>query len=239
MDRYPYTAANTSLRSVLPQWMQAGGVQKFLEKLIDPENRKKASADLEPFNWEKTFVYLCRKHPDFNGKSVAKISKMWRKAIDDTIFDLLIDEEARPMAILFIHSEEDMRLAFQHPSVIIGSDSGPGGSGSHPRTYGTFPRTIRQLVVEEKLLSLEEAIRKMTCMPANRFHLWDRGQIKPGMVADVVLFDLERIRDKSTYDDPCQPSEGIEFVFVNGKPAIDNGVPTEAIHGKVLLGNSH
>ncbi len=234
MDRYPYTAANTSLRSVLPQWMQAGGVPKLLARLRDPESRKKAAAELEHFNWEKTYVYLCRENPDLNGKSVVEISKIWNKTIAATIFDLLSAEEARPMAILFIHSEDDMRLAFQHPSVMIGSDSGPGGAGSHPRTYGTFPRVLRQLVIEEKLINLEEAIRKMTSMPAYRFRLWDRGLIKPGMAADLVLFDLERVRDKSTYQNPCQPSEGIEFVIVNGKPAIDNGVPTQAVAGKVL-----
>ncbi len=236
MDRYPYTAANTTLRSILPPWMQAGGKDPLMKKLKDPEIRKKCAEEMgDEYNWSTMYVNHCRIHQDLNGKSVKEIAGIWNKGVHEAIFDLLFDEGGEPRIILFIHSEEDMKLAFKHHTVMVGSDSGSGGPTSHPRTYGTFPRVLRQLVIEEKLISLEEAVRRMTSFPAQRFGLQGRGLIRKGMAADISVIDLDRIRDLSTYENPCLPPEGIEYVILNGEPVIEKGNFLRKTAGKTLL----
>jgi len=236
MDRYPYIAANTTLRSILPPWMQVGGKDSLLKRLKDPEMREKCAEEMgNEYNWTTMYVNYCRIHQDLNGKSVAEIAGIWNKGIHETILDLLFDEGAESRIILFIHSEEDMKLAFKHPTVMVGSDSGSGGPMSHPRTYGTFPRILRQFVIDEKLLSLEEAIRRMTSFPAQRFGLQDRGLIREGTAADISVLDLDKVRDLATYEAPCLPPEGIEYVIVNGELVIDKGNFLEKTPGKLLV----
>jgi N-acyl-D-amino-acid deacylase len=236
MDRYPYTAANTTFRSVLPPWVQEGGIEALLGRLKDEEIRKRCAAQMgDEYNWNTMYLSDCRVHQDLNGKSVGEIVKLWGKGVHETIFDLLLDEKAQPRIIFFIHSEEDMKKAFRHPAVMVGSDSGTGGSDSHPRTYGTFPKILRDIVMEQKLLSLEESVKRMTSFPAQRFGLQDRGILREGMAADIAIIDLTKVRDRSTYSDPCLPPEGIEYVIINGEPVVEKGVFLKRKAGQVLL----
>ena len=236
MDRYPYTAANTTLRSVLPPWMQEGGIDALLNRLQDPNSKRKCAEEMgDEYNWDTMYVNDCRVYQDLNGKSVAEIAKIWNKKIHETIFDLLLKEEGRPRIIFFIHSEEDMKTALKHPAVMIGSDSGSGGPDSHPRTNGTFPRVLREMVIEQKLFSLEEAVRRMTSFRPQRFGLQDRGLVREGKAADIAVIDLPRVRDRSTYSDPCLQPEGIEYVIVNGELVVEKGKFLGKKAGQVLL----
>jgi N-acyl-D-amino-acid deacylase len=236
MDRYPYTAANTTLRSILPPEMQQGGVDALLVRLKDPEIKRSCAEKMgNEYNWNTMSVNYCQVHQDLNGKTVAEIAKIWDKGIHETIFDLLLDENGQPRIIFFIHSEEDMKTAFKHPTVMVGSDSTSGGPDSHPRTYGTFPRILREIVIKQKLLALEEAVKKMTSFPAQRFGLQDRGLIRQGMTADITIIDLNKIRDRSTYSNPCLEPEGVDYVIVNGELVVDRGIFLKKSAGKVLL----
>jgi len=236
MDRYPYTAANTTLRSILPPRMQEGGVTAMLERLKDQATRKRCADEIgNKFNWHTMIVNHCHVHQDLNQKSMADIAKAWNKDIHEALFDLLLEERGKPRIIFFIHSAEDMKMAFKHPAVMVGSDSDPGGPDSHPRTYGTFPKILREMVIEQGLLSLEDAVRKMTSLPAQRFGLQDRGLIRKGMAADIAVIDMNRVRDRSTYDDPCLQPEGIEYVILNGEMIVEKGSFLGNSAGKMLL----
>ena len=175
------------------------------------------------------------------GKTVAEIAKLWSKDPLDTIFDLLIQDNAFSYVAVFGMSEEDVALALVQPWVSVDNDSqgtSPDGllgkEHPHPRAYGTFPRILRRYVREEKKLRLEEAIRKFTALPAQRMRLADRGVIKAGMWADLAVFDPETIRDRATFENPNLLSEGMQYVLVNGVPVIDGGKATNALPGKVL-----
>ena len=166
---------------------------------------------------------------------------MWHKDPIDTVFDLLIEDEAFTQVAMFIMSEPDVALGLEQPWVSICNDSqGTARDGllgkehPHPRAYGTFPRILAKYVREEKKLTLEEAIRKFTSLPAGRMRFADRGVLKAGMWADVVVFDPETVRDLATFDQPNQLSEGMRFVLVNGVPVIEDGKMTNALPGKVL-----
>jgi dihydroorotase/N-acyl-D-amino-acid deacylase len=177
------------------------------------------------------------------GKSIAEIAKIWNKDPIDTIFDLLIQDNAFTYVAVFGMSEPDVALALTQPWVSVDNDSqgtAPDGllgkEHPHPRAYGTFPRILRKYVREEKKLRLEEAIRKFSALPAQKMRLSDRGVLKAGMWADVVVFDPETITDKATFENPNQLSEGMQYVLVNGVPVIDSGKATGALPGKVLRG---
>ena len=177
------------------------------------------------------------------GKTIAQVAKMWGKDPIDTVFDLLIEDNAFTMVAVFGMSEPDVALALQQPWVSVNNDSqgtAPDGllgkEHPHPRAYGTFPRILRKFVREEGKLRLEEAIRKFTALPAQRMRLTDRGVLKKGMWADVVVFDPAAIRDAATFENPNQLSVGMQYVLVNGVPVIDGGKMTKALPGKVLRG---
>jgi dihydroorotase/N-acyl-D-amino-acid deacylase len=177
------------------------------------------------------------------GKTVAQIAKLWNKDAFDTIFDLLIQDNAFTECAVFGMAEPDVALALEQPWVSIDNDSqgtAPdsllGQEHPHPRAYGTFPRILRKYVREEKKLKLEEAIRKFSALPAQRMRLADRGVLKAGMWADVVIFDPANITDRATFENPNQLSQGMQYVLVNGVPVIDNGKATNALPGKVLRG---
>jgi dihydroorotase/N-acyl-D-amino-acid deacylase len=177
------------------------------------------------------------------GKSIAEIAKLWNKDAIDTIFDLLIQDNAFTEVAVFGMSEPDVALALQQPWVSIDNDSqgtAPDGllgqEHPHPRAYGTFPRILRKYVREEKKLRLEDAIRKFSALPAQRMRLGDRGVLKAGMWADVVIFDPQTITDRATFENPNQLSDGMQYVLVNGVPVIDSGKATNALPGKVLRG---
>jgi N-acyl-D-aspartate/D-glutamate deacylase len=180
----------------------------------------------------------------FNGKSIAQIAKEWGKDPADAAFDLVAQGEGRVMAIYHMMSEQDIETALRFPWTSIGSDAGaalnpgtPDGTGlAHPRAYGNFPRVIARYVRERSVLTLEEAVRKMTSWPATRMRLAGRGLIKEGCWADVVVFDLAKLQDRSTYAEPLLFPEGIAYVLVNGQVVIDQGRHTGARPGQVLYG---
>jgi dihydroorotase/N-acyl-D-amino-acid deacylase len=176
------------------------------------------------------------------GKTVQQIAREQNKDAIDTIFDLLIGDPGIDVAV-FAMNEKDVALALEQPWVSICNDSqgtAPDGflgkEHPHPRAYGTFPRILRKYVREDKLLSLPDAIRKFSALPAQRMRLTDRGVLKQGLWGDIVIFDPEKIRDVATFENPNQLSEGMEYVLVNGVPVIDGGKMTNALPGKVLRG---
>lgn len=175
------------------------------------------------------------------GKTIAEIAKLWNKDPIDTIFDLLIEDEAFTNVAVFGMSEPDVALALQQPWVSICNDSqgtAPDGllgkEHPHPRAYGTFPRILRKYVRDEKKLTLEDAIRKFTALPAAQMRFTDRGVLKAGMWADLVIFDPEEIHDVATFAEPNQLSVGMRFVLVNGVPVIAEGKMTNALPGMVV-----
>jgi N-acyl-D-amino-acid deacylase len=179
------------------------------------------------------------------GKRLSEIAKMWNKDPIDALFDFLIEDPSAGVAV-FGMSQPDVTLALQQPWVSIDNDSSGtspdgllGQEHPHPRAYGTFPRILSKYVREDKALSLPDAIRKMTALPAQRLRLTDRGVLKAGLWADVVIFDPATIRDRATFDNPNQLSEGMEYVLVNGVPVIDHAKMTGALPGKVLRGEGY
>jgi dihydroorotase/N-acyl-D-amino-acid deacylase len=180
------------------------------------------------------------------GKTLADVAKLWNKDPIDALFDLLIEDKAFTEVAVFGMSEPDVLLALQQPWVSVDNDSSGtspegllGQEHPHPRAYGTFPRILRKYVREEKKLALEDAIRKFSSLPAQRMRLTDRGVLKQGMWADVVVFDPATIRDLATFEKPNQLSQGMNYVLVNGVPVIDQGKMTGVLPGKVLRGEGY
>jgi len=178
----------------------------------------------------------------FEGKRMDEIATMLRQDPVDALSDLLISEQTFPYAIYFAMSEEDVRTGMREPWVGIGSDGVAVDpemrfmGRPHPRFYGTFPRVLGEYVREQKIITLPDAIRKMTSLAAQITGLSDRGLLRPGMAADIVIFDPEKVRDRATFEDPSQYPDGIPYVIVNGEIALDQGQHTGALHGRVLYG---
>jgi N-acyl-D-amino-acid deacylase len=256
-DTYAYPAGFNTFSAIIPPWAHDGGDAKLVERLKDPALRARIRKEMETpgGNWDNEwqevtgpegFLVGAVANPKLlplQGKTIAEIAKIWGKDPFDTIFDLLIEDQAFTSVALFIMSEPDIALALEQPWVSICNDSeGTATDGllgkehPHPRAYGTFPRILRKYVREEKKLTLPEAIRKFSALPAQRMRLTDRGVLKEGMWADVVVFDPETIRDVATFENPNQLSEGMRFVLVNGVPVIEDGKMTNALPGKVLRG---
>ena len=256
-DTYAYPAWFNSFSAFIPAWAHAGGEAKLIERLKDPAMRARIRKEMETpsQDWDNEWqeisgpdkILVCvvqnPKLLPLQGKTIAEIAKLWNKDPIDTIFDVLIEDNAFTEVAVFGMDERDIRLAVAQPWVAFDNDSqgtAPDGllgkEHPHPRAYGTFPRILRKYVREEKLLRLEEAIRKMTALAAQRMRLTDRGVLKTGMWADVVVFDAEKIRDVATFENPNQLSEGMEYVLVNGVAVIAEGKMTNALPGKVLRG---
>jgi dihydroorotase/N-acyl-D-amino-acid deacylase len=179
----------------------------------------------------------------FQGKRLSDVAQAWNKDPMDALFDLLIEDKVFTSCAVFGMSEPDVALALQQPWVSVDNDSSgssPGGilgeEHPHPRAFGTFPRILSKYVRDEKKLTIEDAIRKFSALPAQRMRFADRGVLKQGMWADVVIFDPETVRDLATFDNPNQLSQGMEYVLVNGVPVIENGKMTGALPGRVLRG---
>lgn len=257
-DQYPYIAAATSLGASIPPWAHEGGTDKFLARLKDPATRERLKREIraQTNSWENFYLgagagqgvlissVLDRKLAGFEGKRLSEVAQMMGKADDlDALFDLLISDGAQTGAIYFLMSEADVRLAMQRPWVSVGVDhgavatTGPLAEGrAHPRGYGSFPRILGHYVRDEQLLTLEEAIRKMTSLAANRVHLAERGELKPGFFADLVVFDPREIRDVATFEDPNRLSVGMRYVIVNGQAVIFEGRQTKSLPGRALRG---
>jgi N-acyl-D-amino-acid deacylase len=256
-NTYAYTAWSNGLSAFIPPWAHDGGDTKLIERLQDPATRARIRKDLltPSQNWDNEWqeipgpeaveiaVVQNPKLLPLQGKTLADIAKLWNKDPMDALFDLLIEDKAFTAVVVFGMSEPDVVLALQQPWVSIDNDSeGTSPEGilgqehPHPRAYGTFPRILRKYVREEKKLTLEDAIRKFSALPAQRMRFADRGVLKAGMWADVVIFDPANIRDLATYVDPNQLSQGMEYVLVNGVPVIASGKMTGSRPGKVLHG---
>ena len=254
-DTYAYPAGFNTFSAIIPPWAHDGGDAKLIERLKDPAMRARIRKEMETpgGNWDNEWQEVTGpesilvgavanpKLLPVQGKTIAEIAKLWGKDPFDTIFDLLIEDQAFTSVAIFMMSEPDIALALAQPWVSICNDSegtAPDGllgkEHPHPRAYGTFPRILRKYVREEKKLTLADAIRKFSALPAQRMRLVDRGVLKAGMWADVVIFDPDTIRDVATFENPNQLSEGMRFVLVNGVPVIEEGKMTNALPGQVL-----
>jgi dihydroorotase/N-acyl-D-amino-acid deacylase len=254
-DTYAYPASFNTFSAVIPPWAHDGGDKKLIERLKDPALRARIRKELltpsTAWNNEwlqvegpQSFILGAVQNPKLiplQGKTVAEIAKLWNKDPIDTVMDILIEDEAFTMVGMFTMSESDVALALRQPWVSICNDSQGtalegvlGKEHPHPRAWGTFPRILRKYVREDKLLTLEDAVRKFTSLPAQRMRFADRGVLKAGMWADIVVFDPATIHDVATFEKPNQPSEGMRFVLVNGVPVIEEGKMTSALPGKVL-----
>ncbi len=259
-DTYAYPAWFNSFSAFIPQWAHDGGDAKLIQRLQDPAMRARIRKDMmtRSTEWDNEWqeipgpeavmigVVQNPKLVPLQGKTLADVAKLWNKDPIDALFDLLIEDKAFTEVAVFGMSEPDVVLALQQPWVAVDNDSSGtspegllGQEHPHPRAYGTFPRILRKYVREEKKLALEDAIRKFTSLPAQRMRLTDRGVLKQGMWADVVVFDPATIRDLATFEKPNQLSEGMNYVLVNGVPVIDQGKMTGALPGKVLRGEGY
>jgi N-acyl-D-amino-acid deacylase len=249
-DMYPYTAGCTMLRVILPTWVMEGGNKAALERLADPDGRRRIREDLgRPHSdwdnisamagWHNLILVQLKRaeNQHWVGKSLAEIAKAVERDPLDAALDLLLSEGMEGTMVAFVSQDTNVRKAVLGRYGMFGSDSlhTPEGLGMvHPRTYGAYPRYFAQYVREEGALRIEEAVRKATSTPAARFGLRDRGLLRPGMAADLVVFDLERMKDWATYQQPRLASEGVVHVLVNGVVELKDGVPTGERAGKVL-----
>ena len=267
-DQYPYVASSTSLTATIPPWAQDGGTDKLIARLKDPRERARIRKEMENTNpsWESRYqsagtwqnVQLAgigrtrggtndpvSPNRKYEGMRVLEAAKQAGKDPFDFVFDLLIEERASVSCVYFIIDEADLALALQQPWVAIGSDGsalatdGPLRAGvPHPRSFGTFPRVLGRYVRELKVIPLETAVHKMTALPASILGLSDRGTIKTGMWADLVMFDPATVADTATFEEPFQYPVGIDTVLVNGTVVLDEGKHTNARPGKVLKRSS-
>jgi len=256
-DTYAYTAWFNSLSSFVPPWAHDGGTARLLERLRDPQMRQRIRREMETSgagwdnSWQKisgpdAILIGAVRNPalrKYQGKTLADVAKERGGDGIEALLDFLVDDQAFTAVAVFGMSEPDVALALEQPWVSINCDSegaAPDGilsrSHPHPRAYGTFPRILRKYVREEKRLTLEDAIRKFTSLAAQRMRIGDRGVLKVGMWADVVVFDPATVRDRATFAQPHRLAEGMRWVLVNGVPVIADGKATGARPGKVLRG---
>ena len=251
-NMYPYNASATGLTSRLPNWVQEGGARVMRRKLLVPSLRKKVLYEMAngiPYkNSNPSDVMLLAFASDslnalYKGKRLDEVARLHGRDADETVIDLIVEDKSRIETLYFLISEENVRQIVQLPYVSFGTDAGAlantpvfEGWSVHPRAYGTFPRVLAKYVREEKLVKLEEAIRRMTSLPASNLNLDRRGLLRAGYFADVVVFDPETIQDHATFEDPARYSTGILYVFVNGKLVLHHGEHTGALPGRVLRG---
>jgi N-acyl-D-amino-acid deacylase len=248
-DVYPYVASSTTLRTLLPDWVLEGGIALMVERLGDPgvrarirqELQGKAAHLLRGLEWGDIMVASAPSRPDAEGRRLSEIARAWGADPLDAACDLIVSEAGKASVILFQLEEGDLRRAVVHPQVMIGSDgSALAATGElavgkpHPRSYGTFPRVLGRYAREEGVLSLEQAVHKMTGLPARRLGLDDRGVVRVGARADLVAFDPARVLDVATFEDPHRYPVGIPHVWVNGRQVIRDGEHTGALPGRVL-----
>jgi N-acyl-D-amino-acid deacylase len=247
-DRYPYTAASTDLDAILPAWAYEGGRAAELARLKDPTTRARLTEEILASHprqdyWERVLIASVRteENRSLEGKTLAEAGALRGCPPWEALYDLLVEEDLQVMGIFFSMSEENLREILRQPYLMIGSDSsarapdGPTRQGKpHPRAFGTYPRVLGRFVRNERLLPLEPAVAMMTSRPAVRLGLDDRGVLREGAHADLVVFNPEAVRDRATYEDPYQAPEGILHVFVNGTAVVREGTPTSARPGRVL-----
>jgi N-acyl-D-amino-acid deacylase len=256
-DTYAYPAWFNGLSAFIPPWAHDGGDALLIKRLRDPATRARIRKDMETpgGHWDnewleitgpKDILISAVQNPELlslEGKTLADLAALWKEDPLNALFDLIIKDEAFTDVAVFAVSEPDITLALQQPWVSICNDSAGaspdgllGKEHPHPRAYATFPRILRKYVREEKILTLPDAIRKFSALAAQRMGLVDRGVLKEGMWADIVVFAPDQLRDMATFENPNQLSLGMRYVLVNGVPVIDAGKATEALPGKVLRG---
>jgi N-acyl-D-aspartate/D-glutamate deacylase len=254
---YPYTAGQNNLRAIIPPWAHDGGNAEMLKRLRDPEMRARMKKDilnglpnwynhyLAVGDWDGMLLVSMRheKNKPFIGKRMSELIKARGGDPVEVLFDVLLEENGSVGTVYFHHTEKDMQYALKQPFTSVGSDGSAmspegarGGSNPHPRSYGTFPRVLGRYVRELKVLTLPEAIKKMTSMNADKISIPDRGLLKEGYWADITVFDPNTVEDKATYVNPHQYAVGISYVVVNGQVVLDNGKHTGALPGKALRG---
>ncbi|GBC80948.1 N-acyl-D-glutamate deacylase [bacterium HR10] len=251
VDQYVYPASSTGLETLLPSWVHDGGRAKAVERLRDPNLRARIKREMirsirEQGFKDYSYAYVAQYRPDpsFNGKNIAEITRLVRRRASveeqaEQIIEMFLASEGRVQMVYHKMHERDITYILQQPFTMIASDAGvlePGQGVPHPRGYGNNARVFSRYVRESALLSWEEAVRKMTSLPAQVFGFWDRGMIRPGMAADLVIFDPERVRDRATFENPHQYAEGIRHVLVNGVLVIQDGEHTGARPGRILYG---
>ena len=246
LDAYPYLAASTFLAGLLPSWAHEGGPERLLRRLGDPEARSKIRHEMEvsgsdglqklPAQWETIVVTDVENERSAGlvGLSFAEIAGRLGKAPFDCFVDLLVEEKLAVSCLLFIGHEENLQKLVRDPALMAGSDGLLIGRRPHPRAWGTFARYLARYTRELGVLSLPECVRKMTSLPARRLGLPDRGTLRPGMMADLVVFDPDRVQDTATYENPKSYPEGVPYVIVNGQVVKDAGQPTDALPGRAL-----
>jgi dihydroorotase/N-acyl-D-amino-acid deacylase len=256
-NTYAYTAWFNSFSAFVPPWAHDGGNAKLIERMKDPATRARIRKDMTTATTEWDNEWLAIPGPEsillcvvqnpalqpLQGKTLAQAAAARQQDPIDALLDILIEDKAYTSVAVFGMEEADVALALQQPWVSIDNDSqGTAPTGilgqehPHPRSYGTFPRILRKYVREEHRLTLQDAIRKFTSLPAQRLGLTERGVLKQGLWADITIFDPEQIHDMATFENPNQLSVGMQYVLVNGVPVISGGKATNALPGKVLRG---
>ncbi len=251
-NMYPYTASATGLTSRLPTWVQEGGAKEMRRKLKTPAIRKKVLYEMEmgiPYkNSEPQYVALMGFRLDslnklYKGKRLNEVAKLHGKNADETVIDLIVRDKSRIEALYYQQSEENVKRIVQLPYVSFGSDGGSETiddknveEGAHPRSYGTFARVLAKYVRDEKLVTLQEAVRRLTSLPAANLKIKKRGSIKVGYFADLAIFDPAKVQDHATFEKPKQYSTGVVHVFVNGVQVLQNGEHTGAKPGRTVRG---
>jgi len=257
-DMYLYTAGATGLDAAMPNWVQEGGYDKWAERLKDPAIRERVVKDMRAPNpsWEnlmqsagpKGMLLLAFKNPalkPLTGKTLDEVARMRGKSPEETAMDLVVEDGTRVGVAYFLMSEDNIKRQMALPWVSFGSDAdapAPEGvflkSSEHPRAYGNFVRVLAKYVREDKVISLQEAVRRLSAFPAETLSLSDRGRLRRGYFADVVVFDPDTVQDHATYEAPHQLSTGVENVWINGMRALKDGVATGAPSGRVVRGRA-
>jgi dihydroorotase/N-acyl-D-amino-acid deacylase len=259
-DTYAYTAWFNTFSAFIPPWAHDGGDAQLIARLKDPAQRARIRADMLNPNakwdneWQEipgpeAILIAVVQNPELvplQGKRLSDVAALWKEDPIDALCDLLIKDNAFTEVAVFGMDQPDVTLALQQPWVAVDNDSqGTSTEGllaqehPHPRAYGTFPRVLRKYVREDHTLTLEDAIRKFTALPAQRMRFTDRGVLKQGMAADIVVFDPATITDIATFEQPNQLSQGMEYVLVNGVPVIEEGKMTNKLPGHVLRGQGY
>lgn len=255
-DIYPYTAASTGLDAAMPPWVQEGGHDEWIKRLKDPQIRRKVASEIQQrgIGWENFFhlagpegcLVVGLKQDSLKvltGRTLAEIAALWNLPPAQAVMDLVVKDDSRVQMVYFVMSEENIRRKIGLPWVSIGSDmesSAPEGvflkSSTHPRAYGSFARVLAKYVRDEKVITLEEAVRRMSGLPAENLGLADRGRLAVNNYADVVVFDPAKVQDHATFEKPMQLATGVTHVVVNGVPVVADGRHTGAKPGRFVRG---
>lgn len=240
VDQYPYVAGSTFLSSLLPAWAHEGGTAKMLERLREPATRLKIASEMSETDrvseerWDKVLITSLKSEANrwLEGKTLTEIAEVRGERVFDIIFDLVLEEENAVAMVSFTMCEDDVSEIMASPFQMVCTDGIVLGK-PHPRAYGAFARVLGRYV-RGGIVRLEEAVRKMTSLPSQRFGLLDRGLLRPGMSADITIFDPEKVSDRATYENPVQFPTGVEYVIVNGEVTVENCEHTGVRNGRVL-----